>query len=119
MKKIIPYLASLLTGAFSVFAQRINMTNLTNSNDLVTTYGFFVNQTEGWAGVLILFSTFFVGFISLKLYSSKQAFAASSFLTVLTSMFLWAIGWLNSLWVYVSILGCLFGIIMLVYSSEI
>lgn len=65
----------------AIFPDPTNMTNMTD----VLSYLNIV--TMGWFGLVMLIVIFVVGLLSLKIYSTHKAVAASSFLTTIVAIF--------------------------------
>lgn len=92
----------------------LNYTNLTSSNDIFGITRYVMNDaTNGVMGVLTIVALFVICFIALKAYSTKHAFAASAFITLIATLLLRAIDLVPDLALYVSIIGVAIGVVLL------
>lgn len=69
-----------------------NLTNYTNVSNLLDMAVEANTLTGGKFGPVVLLLTYAVAFVSLKNYSSVDAFLASSFITAVLAGFLWVVG---------------------------
>jgi len=81
----------------------------TNATENITgIYSFFkyiqIDLTDSWFFLLILLAMFIIVFISLKAYSSSRAFAGASWLTMILSIILRTVGFIDNKWMYLSII---------------
>jgi len=60
--------------------------------------------SDGWFFLMILLAIFIIVFISLKNYSNSKAFASASFLCMILSIILRALGFISSTWMYLCII---------------
>ncbi len=81
-------------------AQPYNLTGMSQSNSLFE----FVYQsnilTGNLMGILIIITTFIIAFLNMKDYEGKKAFAGSSFITALISIFLRVLGMITDQWMF-------------------
>lgn len=75
--------------------QPYNLVNVTNSTDMLGLFQATNQLTNNTFGVLILLMIWFVVFIRLKMYSSKPAMFAASFVTVLLAVMLFIMGMIS------------------------
>ena len=75
------------------------------------------SYSSGWFGYGILLSIFFIAFFSLKNFFPDRAFAAASFLTTISAIFLRIMNVIGDQEVYIAILAGIGGIIWL-YIAE-
>lgn len=60
------------------------------------------SESNGWLGMMILLSVFFIVLLVLKNYESKRAFASASFVVTVLSVFL---VWIGLVQIYFMIIG--------------
>jgi hypothetical protein len=75
--------------------QPYNLTNVTNSTDLLGLFQATNQIADNSFGVMILLLIWFVIFIRLKMYTSKSAMFAASFITTLVAIMLFLVGMIS------------------------
>ena len=72
--------------------QPYNLTNVSNSSDLLGLFQASNQLANNSFGVMVLLLVWFVVFIRLKMYASKSAMFAASFITTLLAVMLFLLG---------------------------
>lgn len=69
-----------------------NLTNFTSSNDFLGASIAADQLVGGWLFILVIALVYLITFIGLKRYETKYALLTSSFVTLLLTATLWAVG---------------------------
>lgn len=88
--------------------------NITTLFDLVK---YANNVTNNYLGIGIVILTFIISFISMKVWPTAKAFAASMFITAILTVFLRILGLVGD-WIMIIVLLGLCGSIIALYLSE-
>jgi hypothetical protein len=88
----------------------------------ITGFGGFMSYantvTGDWFAKVILLTFFFVVFISMKQYKTRQAFAVASWSCMIISVFMRMLGLMSDIWMFVFIILTGIGTIWLVWGSD-
>lgn len=72
--------------------QPYNLTNITNSDNVLSLFTATNQMTDNYFGVVILLVLWLIIFFRLKMYISESAAVSASFITALVGVFLFVMG---------------------------
>lgn len=75
-----------------------------NVTGMRSLFGYVQKVSDNYFFLMILFALFIIVFVSLKNYSNSKAFASASFLCMILSIMLRALGFISSTWMYLCII---------------
>lgn len=74
-----------------------------NVTGMYSLFDYIQEVSSGWFFLMILFAIFIIVFVSLKNFSNSKAFAGASFLVMILSIIMRALGFISSTWMYLCI----------------
>ena len=80
-----------------------NLTNFTNTTNVVDMIGVANDITGGWYIGLVFISIFIILFMSMKNYQTDTVLIVSSFVTSLIGLILWSLNWIGMQWLWMSV----------------
>jgi uncharacterized membrane protein YiaA len=116
IKRIISWILGVLFALPMVYAKTYEQPiNITSFIDLFQ----WTNRVTGYYfGIGILIAVFFISFVLLKAFESKQAFVGCLFVTSIVAITLRLIDILNNTWAIGSIILCGLAILAIVWSKD-
>jgi hypothetical protein len=80
-----------------------NLTTLDNGNNILDLTSGVNTALGGWFAGFILIAVFVIMFIAMKSYDSRTVAIATSFVTSLIAVFMWALGWISMAIIFIPV----------------